>query len=516
MANCTNKADILFSRRSKFYSANINTWRRTLAAYAGGRPYIRKALIPHVAENKLEFGERLQRAIYLNIPRKITNMVCEFLFSSEPDRESANKDIVSDFSRTGLSANYLMQQAEIVNFMFGLCWILIDYPVVKSKVDLESKQKQKIRPFARVLLPHVVKDWAFDSDGGLKWVLIEEKIELKDNPFEEAKDATQYRLWTKTDWSLYQKSDKGTQLLATGKHNLGIVPVVRWIEPAGYGLCSQHWFEDVVGISDAILNELSEAQMNTIKQMFGILVVSQAFAEAGGFVDRTPRPGETEEQAKARAAEEEQNYRFTLSRATSIWETAEENGLTRYISPIGTETKTIIEFVQFLQSALNDVLRMALTSSSKAAQTAESKSWDSHNAQQFFAARAGMLEEIETKIWEIMHLWDKDVAVPKISYNREFSITDIQTAVTCLMDLSSFDVDEEFTREVYDKALVLLDRLDRIPQERYKKIKDKIAEKVIEMAPKPMKVDDLLSSMNQKTQQKGNQNENHGNPQENQ
>lgn len=507
MANETNKADILFSRRSKFYSANIRTWIRTLSAYAGGRQYIRKALIPHVAENSLEFGERLKRAIYLNIPRKITNMVCEFLFSSEPDREGANKDIVSDFSRTGLSANYVMQQAEIVNFMFGLCWILIDYPRTGGKIDLEAKQKQKIRPFARVLLPHVVKDWAYDSDGGLKWVLIEEKVELKDNPLEEAKDATHLRLWTKTDWSLYQKSDDGVKCLDTGKHNLGIVPVIRWIEPAGYGLCGNHWFEDVVGISDAILNELSEAQMNTIKQMFGILVVSQAFAQSGGFVDRTPRPGETEEQAEARAAKEEQNYRFTLSRAASIWETADEKGLTRYISPTGTETQTIIDFVQFLQTALNDVLRMALTSSSKAAQTAESKSWDSHNAQQFFAARAGMLEEIETKIWEIMNKWDKEVPVPSVSYNREFSITDIQTAVTCLMDISSFDVDEEFTREVYDKALVLLDRLDRIPQDRYKTIKDKIAKKVIEMSPKPMKVDDLLSSMNQQTQQqqKGNQ-----------
>ena len=32
-------ANLIFSRRSKFYSANIATWKRTLAAYSGGRKY---------------------------------------------------------------------------------------------------------------------------------------------------------------------------------------------------------------------------------------------------------------------------------------------------------------------------------------------------------------------------------------------------------------------------------------------------------------------------------------------
>lgn len=470
----------LFSRRSKFYSANISIWKKILAAYCGGSRYIRTALIRHVAENKLEYAERLGRAIYLNLPRKITDMVTEYLFNNEPDRSSAEEDLLKDFDRNGMSVNEVMQQAQIINFLFGVCWILIDYPSIAGKVDLETKQKKKIQPFARVLMPMSVKDWAYGEDGELLWVLIEENFERKEDPFSDAVEGVRVRLWTRTEWKLYEKVDHETREIASGNHNLGKVPMIRWVDANGYKLCPSYWFEDVVRISDAILNEISEAQMNTIKQLFGLLIVSQTFAECGGapMVNTEIMEGETAEQAAARQEKEKETYRFTLSRMSSVFESAEEKGTTRYISPSGVETSAIISFIQFLQNALQDVLRMALQSSSKAAQTAESKEWDNHNAQQFFAERAMRMEEIENAIWEIMNLWDGSVAVPQVSYSKEFSITDLSTMVSCLMDLSSFDVSDEFNREVCSKALMLLDKLDRIPQERYQEIEKGIKEKL--------------------------------------
>ena len=482
----------LFTRRSRFYAVNLPIWRKILAAYCGGSRYIRTALIRHVAENRLEFAERLHRAIYLNIPRKVTDMVTEYLFGTEPDRTGASEDLLADFDRNGMSVNEIMQQAQIINFLFGVCWILVDYPSITGSVDLEAKQQQRIRPYARVLMPMAVKDWAYGSDGNLLWVIIEEDFERKDDPFADVVEGKRIRLWTRTEWHLYERVNFDTKEIASGVHNLGCVPLIRWMDPNGYKLCPSHWFEDVVRISDAILNEISEAQMNTIKQLFGLLVVSQTFAECGGapMVDNSIRDGETPDQAAARMEREKETYRFTLSRMSSIFETAEEKGLTRYISPSGSETSSIIAFVQFLQTALNDVLRMALQFGSKAAQTAESKQWDNHNAQQFFAARATRLEEIERSVWELMQLWDAAVPVPQVSYSKEFSITDLATMVNCLMDLSSFDVSDEFSREVCSKALMLLDKLDRIPQERYKEIEAQIRKKMFNGIPK-MNVDGM-------------------------
>lgn len=485
----------LFSRRSKFYTSNISIWRKSLAAYCGGSRYIRTALIRHVAENKLEFSERLGRAIYLNLPRKITDMVTEYLFNTEPDRTNAQEEILKDFDRNGMSVNEVMQQAQIINFLFGIAWILVDYPSISGKVDLETKQKKKIRPYVRVLMPMSVKDWAYGDDGELLWVLIEENFERKEDPFADVVEGKRIRLWTRTEWKLYEKVNYETKEIASGFHNLGKVPMILWVDANGYKLCPSYWFEDVVRISDAILNEISEAQMNTIKQLFGLLIVSQTFAECGGapMVNTEIMEGETAEQASARQEREKETYRFTLSRMSSIFENAEEKGLTRYISPSGAETNSIISFIQFLQNALQDVLRMALQSSSKAAQTAESKQWDNHNAQQFFAERALRMEEIENSIWELMNLWDASVTVPQVSYSKEFSITDLSTMVNCLMDLSSFDVSDEFSREVCSKALMLLDKLDRIPQERYKEIESQIRDKMFHALPK-MNVDGVTNT----------------------
>ena len=247
--------DKLFTRRSKFYSANIHIWKKIYAAYCGGSKYIKTALIPHVAENKLEFTERANRAIYLNIPRKITDMVTEYLFRSEPDRTNAREDISLDFDRNGMSVNLLMQQAQIINFLFGIAWILVDYPQVSGRIDLDGKQKGRIRPFARVLLPHHVKDWAVGNDGKLLWVLIEEHFEKKDDPFADPVDGIRIRLWTRTDWQLFEKVNSEIKLIANGIHNLGEVPVIRWVNPNGYKLSFTEYAE----------SELDRAEQETIK-----------------------------------------------------------------------------------------------------------------------------------------------------------------------------------------------------------------------------------------------------------
>lgn len=491
-------AEQIFSRRNQFYADNITTWRRTLQAYSGGRRYIKKALIRHAAENKLEFAERLRRAIYLNFPRKIVNMIDEFLFASEPDREDAFEAVVNDMTRTGLHANAVMMQTEVINLLFGISWILVDMPSVPDRIDMETKQKSRIYPYAMPLLPMQVPDWAYGPDGKLLWAIVEEFSERKDDPTADPVKVIRRRVWYRDRWELYEKSDLETKKIAEGKHSLGCVPLIQWRETTGYGIAHAHWFEDIVGISDAVLNALSESEMNIIKQMFGILVVSRSFAESGGNIQIERRDGESDAEYQARLESDRENYRQELSRSSALWEDAslQESGLTRYISPSGAENAAILDWIKFLREAMTDILRLALQSSSRAAQTAESKEWDSNNAEKFLSARSLQLERIETQIWELMNKWDPEIQVPKISYGRNFSINDIKTATACLMDISSFDVGEEFTRAVYDKALVLLDRIDRLPQAQYEKIKREIEHMKIERHEMPKM--DLTSLMNTK------------------
>ena len=100
---------------------------------------------------------------------------------------------------------------------------------------------------------------------------------------------------------------------------------------------------------------------------------------------------------------------------------------------------------------------------SKQVQTAESKAWDSVAINQGLAWRAGLLEQCETRAWELFRAWDSTVALPLVSYNRDFGVTDIAAVVASIMDLSSFDGGREYTRETRRAALAALNQLHPIP-----------------------------------------------------
>lgn len=465
-------SNIIFSRRSKIYADNLSRWSRVLAAYSGGERYIRKALIRHVSENKLEFAERLRRCVYFNYPRKISKLIAEFVFSKPPDRTGVSTEAQDDLSRTGLNADQVFMLALLIRLLFGKCWLLVDMPALETKPDMETKQKQSLRPFVRPLLPFDVVDWAYGADGRLLWAIVQEFILDKSDPLQEPKEIEQRRVWRRESWELYQKDGNGQRLIAKKTHGLGFVPIREFAEADALNLSQEHWMFDIVKISDAVLNAGSELQMNIIKQMFGLLVVSQAFAGSEGNSPVREDGGEPFPLSSRETALEggEKKLAHVIARSAAVWETAEEKGLTRYIAPSGVENQAILSYMESLKSSMNDILRLALQSTSRAAQTAESKEWDSINVQQMLSANALALQALEAEIWRMMHAWDSSIPVPDVSYAKDFSVNDLKTMVSCLMDISSFDIGDDFRRAVCEKALVILDKIDPLAPEQYQKI----------------------------------------------
>ena len=94
-------ADFIFRRSHSDYRSNRAVWERSRAAYAGGSDYIRTALIRHISEIDLEFAERIRRAYYFNYPRRIAQLITQYIFATEPQRLNANPDLLEDFSRSG-------------------------------------------------------------------------------------------------------------------------------------------------------------------------------------------------------------------------------------------------------------------------------------------------------------------------------------------------------------------------------------------------------------------------------
>ncbi len=441
----------LWKRENPFYSLHKEVWERSRAAYSGGTDYIDQALIKHISEVDLEFAERRSRAYYFNYPRKIARLITQYVLSEEPRRRDVAPELEEDFSRSGLRTNEVMRQFSTMLNVYGTAWLLVDMPEFSGELDPERQRRERIRPYALTLSPLAVVDWSYGEDGALDWAVVAEHGTHGPNPFLPPVRFSRRRLWTRNEWYLFERENNtGTiHLKNSAVHGLGRVPLIRGIESDGYGMDASHWFEDAVRISDAILNNESEAQMNAVKQMFGVLVISEGFARSAR--SNTPEQGEGSPK-----------FSHVLARSAAIWESNEEKGISRYISPSGIETQAIRSENLHLKKELFDVIGLAVQKESATEQTAESKAWDYQNVKQFLVTRADILEQTELLAWELMHSWDRSVEIPEVVYNRDFAVTDLKNSVEALIGIEQLHQSTEFKKEIARTAVVLLEKINKI------------------------------------------------------
>lgn len=444
--------DFLFRRTHSDYRNNRSVWEKSRAAYAGGSDYIQNALIRHVSEIDLEFAERVRRAYYFNYPRRIAQLITQYIFATEPQRINADVELLEDFSRTGARTGDVMRQFSTLLNIFGKAILLVEMPFFEGDIDFERSRKERIRPYVRAFSPLEVPDYSFGSDGKLDWLIIEEESLFKSNPFEPEFRCRRRKLFTRDEFMILERNSANSPVkcIFRNKHSLGAVPAVIAGDVDGVQINGGHYFEDIVRISDAILNNESEAQMNMIKQMFGLLVISDSFARGTVSVN-IPENNSSE-----------QKFSHIIARSAAIWETPEEKGISRYISPGGADTRCIREENLSLKKELFDLVGMAAQNESRLLQSAESKAWDHHNVGQFLAAKAELLEQCESAVWNLMRLYDPSLGRVQVTYNRDFSVTDLESSIRALLDLDKFCDSPTYHTEVASTALFLLEKLKKV------------------------------------------------------
>ena len=455
----------LFTRENGFYAKHKHTWLRNYAAYSGGREYISKALIEHLSEIPVEYQERIQRAYYFNYPRKIARLITQYVLAVRPERTDADPDLVEDWSRTGLRVDEVMRQACTMLNLYGCAWLSVDMPFFEGPKSKADELREKLRPYVTALSPLDVVDWCYANDGQLLWVLTREHDTDNIDPYKTPTAIETRKLWTRKDVTIVtQRSDAMPVEPKIVNHGLGVVPFIRMTEVDGFGIGANHWFDDVVSISDAILNNESEAQMNTVKQMFGLLVVGESFAN-----------GTLRTQQEEQDGEDSESVASVIARSAAVIESPEDKGVSRYISPSGAETALIRAENTALMRQMFECAMLSTSKDTRMVESAEAKLWDFQAIEQYMRTRADMLEQCEVHAWELMNMWLPTVPIPTVSYNRNFAVLELKDAVASLMELSAFNQDnEDYQRAINQTALALLNRLRQLSHEQAEKISDAI------------------------------------------
>ena len=490
--------DKLFTRQNVFYTAHVAQWNRNHAAYSGGKSYIDLALIQHVSEIKEEFEERLKRAYYYNWPRKIARIITQYVLANRPTRDKAIPDYVEDFTRTGLRVDEVMRQFSTCINLYGCAWMCVDMPIITGYVSKADEIRMKLRPYATVISPLDVPDWCYGDDGELLWVITKEHSIDNSDPFKDPVEVDTRKLWTRDKIVIVKKRSDGYEVPPyVAKNEIGVVPFIRSIETDGYAMNAQHWFDDVVRISDAIMNNESEAQMNIVKQMFGLLVVSESFASNAAAVKPTEEDGAGDGSESGATS-----IASVIGRSAAIIESNEDRGISRYIAPGGAENATIRAENVYLIRMMFDCIGLSATKETKMVESAEAKMWDFQHVEQYMRNRADMLEQCEYRAWELMHMWDDTIPIPTISYNRNFAVLELKDAVATLTELSAFNPDNvEYQQEVSKTAVLLLNRVKQLAQDK----QDSIVNGIENSTPITPGASAIMSQLNAGVDNSGNE-----------
>lgn len=476
----------IFERRHPYYVKTLPIWKRATSAYKGGRTYVRKTLTQHPSETPEEFKYRQDHSYNINLIKYSAQKFGDYIFSKAPRRVSAEESIVRDFDRMGKSANTVMREIFDYYTIYGLSWVFVDMPVLfGDSIDLRSKAEGKIRPYVNAVAPMDVPDWDFDETGDLNWIIREEIITEKQDPFLKPVVKKRRTLYTKTYWQTFDVilEDANVEVpypavipSPVHPHTLGKVPVLAYTSVLFNKYFNQPAIDDVLTIHDAVLHSESELVTNILKQTYGQLVlpsstniITQRIKSRLAQNDPTININDPKVQDVIR-----QEVNLVLSRTKHITEDAEERGTARYIQPAGANIETIIKADDRLINMIIRLYGFLVGVETGQRESAESKSADNISLAAQLTSIATRLEDLEYKIWELLSLYDTTIKVPTIEYNKNYDINELKSVIAALVELVNIDAGINYQQEVKLTALHILDRLRHISDDAYENIEKDI------------------------------------------
>lgn len=229
----------LVLRKHPEYDEKLPHWQFLNMTYESPREWFRANLFKFVREGDETYQGRLERAYRFNHTREVVDLVNKYLFKNMPER---NPDVPPEITRfrkkatlSGLTLEQFERQVARKASIYGRVYVVLDNNAQEGTILTKADEKNgAVRLYAYIVTPEHMRDCGYDKDGNYSWVLIEEKARDDEDPFDtDAAVYSKFRLWTKTEWFLFTTrnlesgKDAVVEMEAHGKHDLGVVPVIK-------------------------------------------------------------------------------------------------------------------------------------------------------------------------------------------------------------------------------------------------------------------------------------------------
>jgi hypothetical protein len=445
----------LISRRHPEYEDRLAHWQLLEQTYEGGRDWYGANIFQYIKEGMREYADRVQRAYRFNHSREVVDLLNKYLFKqvitrNDTDAPASVKAFWSRATRNGLGIDDFSRQISKKASIFGRIGVVVDNTSNGEAMSLADLKETGYQTYAYIVTPDQMLDYSWDDQGELNWILIAEAYRDDGDPLTSTGDVmTRYRLWTKTEWRLFEEVREGRRVVikevGQGMHKLGVVPVIladNVITDEQYTVPAL--IEDIVYLDRAAANYLSNLDAIIQDQTFSQLAMPA----------QNVLPGSD-------------NYTTLMDMGTKrvFLYDGESGQQPFYLSPDPKQAQIILAVVNKI---INEIYHTVGLAGERTKQdnalgidnsSGVAKAYDFERVNALLSAKASSLESVENRIVALVALWngeEKSVTDPLVSYPRNFD-----------------------TRGLYDEfdiaaRLMLIEAPDSVRQEQMKLTIDKL------------------------------------------
>lgn len=389
-------------------------------------------LFQHPKETDKDYIERLKMSYYYNFCSPIIDIYTNHLFKQPIIEDFADIKDVVDLRRDNIDnkdgsiTEFRKEVAELAQ-LYGHIFVVADTPrfdgVVRTKADLINN---KLLPYFTIHHPQNILNWALDEFGRPYWVLISESKDANISPeaySKENQSITYYRLWTRTDWTLY--NEKYEQIDGE-THNVGTVPITCFFDrqsKKARNFLGISAIADIAFIARDVYNSCSELKQILRDQTFAFLAVQGDTSDYDAVSVGTSKG-------------------LLYPRDTNKPE---------YISPPSSNAETYFNHIDRQVTKMFQMAKLeggSVQPPDAIQQSGVSKAWDFNQTNSALSKKASNLEDGEMKLWQLFARWvDKDFT-GSIQYPNEFSIQSLNEDLDEAEKLMKIQLGNEFNKEI--------------------------------------------------------------------
>jgi hypothetical protein len=430
----------------------------------------------NIVEQLPKFKARRSRAYYYNVIKTVVDVPVAYVFQSPIGRDGHQYflDFVNDCTGRGTSLNTMMEELTRYARLFGVMFFLIDKPKptapVETKGDELAQAKSGVRPRIIPIFPSDLCDF-FIEDGKLKWVKVLERFETSDGPMNGKRVGYRIRIWTETEWFLYNvvtinepiddlyssipgtkievpapkepgtpggPDDGGATLAESGTHDLGRVPLV--------GVYNQQpEFGEMFGTTDVFQSARLNRRIYNLCSELDEILRDQTFSILTIPTDDTEEPGKK-----------------VVGTTNGLYYKPTQGGMKpEFISPDGSCAATIRENITALRTEIYRSASMQYSEGVEQVRSGVSRQWNFDQTNRFLSSISKRCEAAEREAAWFVLKWmgidptskfkdanGVDKAAFDIQYPDTFDVADLMQEIELADALIAMRISKNFGSRV--------------------------------------------------------------------